>query len=66
MIILYLRIEACKVEAVGEIVFVDFAEVFVAAGGDKLEDKTVSKYIWKGCTQRDGPEPVISNIVAGL
>ena len=36
LVVLDLRVEAGKVEAVGEVVFVDFAEVFVAAGRDEL------------------------------
>ena len=37
LVVLDLRVKAGQVEAVGEVVFVDFAEVFVAAGGDELK-----------------------------
>lgn len=37
LVVLYFRVKAGQVEAVGEVFFVDLAEVFVAAGGDELE-----------------------------
>jgi hypothetical protein len=39
LVVLDLRVKAGQVEAVGEVVFVDFAEVFVAAGRDKLRTR---------------------------
>ena len=36
LVVLDIGVEPCKIEAVGEVVFVYLAEVFVAAGGDEL------------------------------
>ena len=36
LVVLDVGVEACQVEAVGEVVFVDFAKVFVTAGGYEL------------------------------
>ena len=36
LIVVDFGVQAGEVEAVGEVLFVDFAEVFVAAGGDEL------------------------------
>ena len=36
LVVLNVGVEACQVEAVGEVVFVDFAKVFVTAGGYEL------------------------------
>lgn len=38
LIILHLGVEAGQIEAVGEVVLVDFAKVLVAAGADELRD----------------------------
>jgi hypothetical protein len=40
LVVLDFGVEACEVEAVGEVLFVDFAEVFVASGGDELRPKS--------------------------
>ena len=37
LVVLNLCIEACEVESVGKVVFVDLAEVLVATGRDELE-----------------------------
>jgi hypothetical protein len=37
LVVLNFGVEAGKIESVGEVVFVDFAEVLVATGGDKLQ-----------------------------
>ncbi len=42
LVVLDFCVEACEVEAVGEIFFIDFTEVFVAAGGDELRGEIVS------------------------
>lgn len=42
LVILDFCVEACEVEAVGEVFFVDLAEVFVAARGDELQENGVS------------------------
>ena len=36
LVVLDIGVEAGQVEAVGEVVFVDFAEVLIASGGDEL------------------------------
>ena len=36
LIVLYIRIEAGQVEAIGKVVFIDLAEIFVPAGRDEL------------------------------
>jgi hypothetical protein len=36
LIVLDIRVQTSKVEAICEIIFVDLTEVFVAAGGDEL------------------------------
>ena len=38
LVVVDFGVEASEVEAVGEIFFVDFAEVLVAAGGNELEN----------------------------
>lgn len=38
LVILHLGVEACKIEAVGEILLVNLAKVFVSARGDELSD----------------------------
>jgi uncharacterized radical SAM superfamily protein len=42
LIVLYFSIEASQIEAVGQVIFVDFAEIFVATRGDKLNVRQVS------------------------
>jgi hypothetical protein len=43
-----LCVEAGEVEAVGDVLFVDFAEVLIAAGGDELEIMSVIWFnFWK-------------------
>ena len=42
LVVLHFRIEACEVEAVREVVLVNFAEVFIAAGGYELHTMLVS------------------------
>lgn len=42
MIVLDIGIEAGEVEAVGQVVFVDFAEVLVSSRGDELHGHTSS------------------------
>lgn len=37
LVVVDFGVEASKVEAVSEVLFVDFAEVFVATGGDELD-----------------------------
>ena len=36
LVVLDIGVEACEVEAVGEVVLVDFAEVFIASRRDEL------------------------------
>ena len=36
LVVLDFRVKPCEVEAIGEIVLVDFAEVFISARGDEL------------------------------
>lgn len=47
LVVLDVGVEAGKVEAVGEVIFIDFAEVFVTAGGDELHKRRneVSKWV---------------------
>jgi hypothetical protein len=37
LVVLDLRVQACEVEPICEVVFVDFAKVFIAARGYELE-----------------------------
>lgn len=39
LIVLDVGVEAGEIEAVGQVVFVNLAEILVAAGGDKLEHR---------------------------
>lgn len=41
LIILYLRVEARKVKAIGKIFFIDLAEVFIPPGRDKLKQSVI-------------------------
>lgn len=42
LVVLYVGIEPCQVEAVGQIVFIDFAKIFVASRGHELFDPRVN------------------------
>jgi len=42
LVVADLEIEACEVEAVGEIIFVDLTEVLVALGGEELGEAILS------------------------
>jgi hypothetical protein len=51
-------IEPGEVEAVGQVFFVDLAEVFVAAGGDELGERRLAGvgggWMYNGKEQRQG------------
>ena len=38
LVVVHFRVETCQVEPIGDVFFVDFAEVFVPARGDELDD----------------------------
>lgn len=44
LVVVDLYVEAGEIEAVGQVLFVNFAKVFIATGGDKLNHEYVSKY----------------------
>lgn len=46
LVVVDFGVEASEVEAVGEILLVDLAEVFIAAGGDELASASVSFVVW--------------------
>jgi hypothetical protein len=48
LVVVDFRVETCKVEAVGYVFFVDFAEVFIATRGDELRRFDVSLAQWQG------------------
>lgn len=43
LVILYIRIETSQIEAVGKVVFVYLAEIFVAARRDELAESRISQ-----------------------
>ncbi len=43
LVVVDFGVQTRQVEAVSEVLFVDFAEVFVATGGDELERPIVSR-----------------------
>lgn len=45
LVVLDLGVQACEVEPVGEVIFVDFAKVFVATGGYELATKTCQQSV---------------------
>lgn len=46
LVVLDFRVETCEVEAVGEVVLVDLAEIFVAARGDELfQERLISTHV---------------------
>lgn len=44
LIVLNIDVEAGEIEAVGEVVFIDFTEIFVTTGRDELEPSQHLEY----------------------
>jgi len=57
LVVLYLRVEPSQVESVGEVVFVNFAEVLVSSGGDELHNVVSRCSIRSDFTEDVGHEP---------
>lgn len=51
MVVLDFGVEASEIEAVGQVLFVDFAKVLISSRGDKLEKFSQHAIIWDIASQ---------------